>query len=233
MEVAYEGGANILYRMENGQLLRVSKHGKRPREILSEWNMWRNTTIGMYIPELSINGDGVVLDELSPLVASFKPKWLLQSPDAPSDALQCRTCAIRSLRGQPQFGCPLDLCDPETLPFVLESMGCGPPTYEVIVKSQIIAKIQSLQSRLECSAFEEPISPNLLKCMCLRDCTILIESSGRIALVDLDSKEEGKVRKWRELEQNLQSIYKNPNPVCRISRNRSLTVIGIKEEESK
>ncbi|KAF2759084.1 hypothetical protein EJ05DRAFT_499508 [Pseudovirgaria hyperparasitica] len=28
----------------------------------------------------------------------FKPKWLVQSPDAPKDAIRCRTCALRAMK---------------------------------------------------------------------------------------------------------------------------------------
>jgi len=56
--------------------------------------------------------------ETSDEVFEFKPKWLLQSPSAPKDAVRCRQCArnakentTRKSQGLPykQFFCPLDL----------------------------------------------------------------------------------------------------------------------------
>lgn len=221
LEVAHEGAANILYRIGDGRLLRVSKRGKTATSIVNEWSIWHDTPIGSFIPSLVATDNGVVLDELTPLAANFKPKWLLPSPDAPKSAVQCRTCAIKMLRRQEQLWCPLDLGDPVSLPLVLELMGCASAARDVIVKSRIISKIKCLQEQLECSVFQEPLSPRLLHCMCIRDCSILVEESGRIALVDLDMKEEAKIRKWRDIERRLQPVYLIENPVCRLSRRKN------------
>ena len=70
---------------------------------------------GLLVTDMSEKGgEEVVLVE-------FKPKWLTQSPSAPSDAVRCRTCALRAMRtvmkevSDPitKAGlCPLDLVSP-------------------------------------------------------------------------------------------------------------------------
>ncbi|KAI9800036.1 MAG: Inositol-pentakisphosphate 2-kinase [Piccolia ochrophora] len=67
---------------------------------------------------------GVLVTDMSPATAAgevlveFKPKWLAQSPSAPSDARRCRTCALRALKNaaarragekEEVSFCPLDL----------------------------------------------------------------------------------------------------------------------------
>jgi inositol-pentakisphosphate 2-kinase len=57
------------------------------------------------------------------LFFEFKPKWLLQSPNAPDDAKRCRTCALRAMRAaasseaerktDSQKYCPLGLVSPD------------------------------------------------------------------------------------------------------------------------
>jgi inositol-pentakisphosphate 2-kinase len=60
---------------------------------------------------------GILLPNMSPnpgtsITLEIKPKWLLQSPTAPSDAIRCRTCALQYSRGKgtaKDFICPLQL----------------------------------------------------------------------------------------------------------------------------
>lgn len=61
---------------------------------------------------------GILLPDLSPTPGSsvtieVKPKWLAQSPTAPSDARRCRTCALQLLKPKQPKGylCPLQLLD--------------------------------------------------------------------------------------------------------------------------
>src|SRR5271170_93276 len=65
---------------------------------------------------------GILVTDMTPkndreVFIEFKPKWLVQSPSAPSEACRCRTCALREMRrvttssygrGDADF-CPLDL----------------------------------------------------------------------------------------------------------------------------
>ncbi|KAF2847418.1 hypothetical protein T440DRAFT_197014 [Plenodomus tracheiphilus IPT5] len=58
----------------------------------------------------------VLLEDMSPvsgqsITLEIKPKWLLQSPDAPLDAKRCRTCAMQILspKDRESYICPLRL----------------------------------------------------------------------------------------------------------------------------
>jgi inositol-pentakisphosphate 2-kinase len=79
------------------------------------------------------HGDGLAVDDYGLLMTDMtakhgeylfeiKPKWLLQSPDAPQDAIRCRTCALKLQRdhakangavtpSNPAAFCPLRLVD--------------------------------------------------------------------------------------------------------------------------
>jgi inositol-pentakisphosphate 2-kinase len=74
---------------------------------------------------LAIDGHGLLMTDMTARHGEFlfeiKPKWLLQSPDAPDDAKRCRTCALRLQRAhatadgtvmpKPGGFCPLSLVD--------------------------------------------------------------------------------------------------------------------------
>jgi inositol-pentakisphosphate 2-kinase len=74
---------------------------------------------------LAVDGYGLLMTDMTARHGEFlfeiKPKWLLQSPDAPNDAIRCRTCALRSQRAhataegtvmpKPGGFCPLSLVD--------------------------------------------------------------------------------------------------------------------------
>ncbi|KAI9742570.1 MAG: Inositol-pentakisphosphate 2-kinase [Claussenomyces sp. TS43310] len=70
---------------------------------------------GLLVTDMTPAGDAAVLE--------FKPKWLAQSPSAPSDAVRCRTCALNARRehlqrrrhagpASPATFCPLRLASP-------------------------------------------------------------------------------------------------------------------------
>jgi inositol-pentakisphosphate 2-kinase len=59
---------------------------------------------------------GILLPDLSPepgssVTIEIKPKWLAQSPTAPSDAIRCRTCALQLVKPKDpkKYLCPLQL----------------------------------------------------------------------------------------------------------------------------
>lgn len=81
---------------------------------------------------LAQESHGLLITDMSPpqstRLIEFKPKWLLQSPSAPSRAYKCRTCALRQRRqalkiktahiskqpsGPPGY-CPLDIVSHDT-----------------------------------------------------------------------------------------------------------------------
>jgi inositol-pentakisphosphate 2-kinase len=59
---------------------------------------------------------GILLPDMSPVLGSsvtleIKPKWLVQSPTAPLNAIRCRTCALQILKPKDpkKYLCPLQL----------------------------------------------------------------------------------------------------------------------------
>ncbi|KAK9448947.1 inositol-pentakisphosphate 2-kinase [Limtongia smithiae] len=81
-------------------------------DIVEQWTRASNTTSLGFIRQLHSNGC------LETAVLEFKPKWLVQSHDAPEGWIYCRTCALRHMRAAQrgiEFGaeegafCPLDL----------------------------------------------------------------------------------------------------------------------------
>lgn len=74
---------------------------------------------------LAIDGYGLLMTDMTARHGEYlfeiKPKWLLQSPNAPEDSIRCRTCALRLQRThatahnavmpKPGGFCPLSLVD--------------------------------------------------------------------------------------------------------------------------
>lgn len=75
----------------------------------------------VYLPSYEDEQHGILMQNLQgpgiDWLVEFKPKWLLQSPSAPADARNCRTCALNAMRrnagkaqGRGDSGfCPMDL----------------------------------------------------------------------------------------------------------------------------
>ena len=64
----------------------------------------RRTNLAILLPDMSS------VPKIS-FTIEIKPKWLLQSPNAPTDAVRCRTCAMQLVTSKPRDGyiCPLRL----------------------------------------------------------------------------------------------------------------------------
>ena len=143
------------------------------------------------------------------LMVQLKPKWLVQSSDAPKSARRCRTCAVRSMRKaiqkpaivftkelQDEF-CPLDL--------VLES-NSGPATIadsllrerddlSAEAKADVLRRLVAFLSNCEAIrvlrglqqdyvpklklSYGASVSARTLWAMTLRDCTLFIRVSWR------------------------------------------------------
>lgn len=80
----------------------------------------------VYLPPYEVEQYGILMQNLQgssvDWLVEFKPKWLVQSPSAPRDARNCRTCALNAMRrskadkhqvkGRGDSGfCPLDLLE--------------------------------------------------------------------------------------------------------------------------
>lgn len=94
----------------NAGLIRLEISGRRPQsrhgDVLST-----NDVNGMLITDMTARPGDIFLE--------LKPKWLVQSPTAPENAVRCRTCALRArrermggkrkTRSTPASFCPLAL----------------------------------------------------------------------------------------------------------------------------
>ncbi|KAL1870527.1 hypothetical protein VTK73DRAFT_2601 [Phialemonium thermophilum] len=196
---------------------------------------------------------GMLVDEMCKLhpgdiVLEFKPKWLVQSPSAPTSSMRCRTCALRAYRAATGRGqhkgasagsdfCPLDLAechrDPTALCRVLDALtkrarGLSRRQVDQLADwlrtNGLLARLRSAQ-----------MCDDLALAMTLRDCTcfLRIPSDDTRGLVearlgDLDKKNaEAKLGYWQAVEQTLiEGGYyegrENPRQLtcCRLERGR-------------
>jgi len=136
--------------------------------------------------------------DLTAFVLHFKPKWLLQSPNAPEDSIRCRNCALRAARAHGSSDsqssdhtkgklhmCPLDLAT-ETAGRTVPALLCGRTITEP-VKSRlqhylktapVLVRLRELQKQLDpygvLSLGHNNDNQNVFKAMSLRDCTLYI-----------------------------------------------------------
>ncbi|CAN6640863.1 hypothetical protein TRVA0_018S01486 [Trichomonascus vanleenenianus] len=132
------------------------------------------------------------------LVVEFKPKWLLQSPNAPGNAQRCRTCALRRKRGKPSGFCPLDLGsdDPSRVSKAVSALfeGYAPAAItaprliasvtQFILRSDLIKELKLMQSwdTKGILGYGVELPVDFLVAMTCRDCTVFLE----IDLEDVD-----------------------------------------------
>lgn len=231
-EVVAEGNANKILRRKDGSLIRVSKRGCDPSSIADYWNNFWKPRLGKYMGTMQVVSDAVcgsalLIDEVGfrglgcEIVAEFKPKWLFQSPRAPSEAVRCRTCAVKSLRNQPLLWCSLGLQkrDRESIDMLIKHTAQS--AHEAGIK-KLLMETALLD---DIAGMQRALVNDICHCMSLRDCTVLIEYSEhasqhyRAAIVDLDPKNwEEKFEKWEMTESQLQDHYVLPSDVCILSR---------------
>ncbi|KAG9693304.1 hypothetical protein KCU95_g15547, partial [Aureobasidium melanogenum] len=135
----------------------------------------------------------------------IKPKWLLQSPNAPDGSRRCRTCALRLQRDQaaaqgavmPKSGgfCPLSLVDDDVqerqraFKSIIEAQAdnLSNDTVETVVKFlsekgyQVLETLREHQARFDkyglLNSSAEGASDEYSKAMTLRDCVLFIKGS--------------------------------------------------------
>ncbi|OAX80530.1 hypothetical protein ACJ72_05131 [Emergomyces africanus] len=176
---------------------------------------------------------GLMITDMTPAPGSgeclweFKPKWLLQSPSAPSDAKRCRTCALREMKNcnaraagnsEKQSFCPLDLVS-DNFEDVLRATrfirgGHGRARVAAFLyRNSTLLKLQACQRQMNAVGLpglqahfrERAIS------MTLRDCTMFVKVphneleplEARLGDLDFKSGIGGKLRYWRETERRL------------------------------
>ncbi|KAI5210373.1 hypothetical protein E4T39_00114 [Aureobasidium subglaciale] len=162
------------------------------------------------------HGDRLALDEYGLLMTDMtaqegeylfeiKPKWLLQSPDAPKDSIRCRTCALRLQRAhakaqgavmpKPGGFCPLSLVDDDVkerqrgFESIIKSQASAMSTTSVEKVAGFLAEtgyrvLQDLRKhqaqfdeRGLLSTSADNVSDDYSKAMTLRDCVLFVKGS--------------------------------------------------------
>jgi inositol-pentakisphosphate 2-kinase len=181
---------------------------------------------GVYLAPSDEEPHEILVTDMSPRgpderLIEFKPKWLVQSPSAPSGARRCRTCGLREMRtederltgdrhsgrGHAEF-CPFDLLssDEDVLEEIVRQLALtteSPRTYVSIFKQQLqplLRRLKDLQagnSNVGLDDFETGADRDFSLSMALRDCSVLVKSRKgeagfqEVRLADLDLKSSG------------------------------------------
>lgn len=138
----------------------------------------------------------------------FKPKWLVQSPSAPTGSIRCRTCALRAMKSSTQPSsshsaqqlklgfCPLNLVSDDKIKvataasIVLEL--CRPEErdnelirgalVDFLYRSPLLRKLRDLQiTKDSVGVLKAELSQrDFLTAMTIRDCTLFLKVSRSI-----------------------------------------------------
>ena len=170
----------------NSQLQIAELNGTRPKKRHGSY-LCLHERFGLLITDMTTTEDpGASLAEL-------KPKWLNQSPSAPTTAHRCRTCALREMKNresQPlglkeqRSFCPLDLVS-EQYENVLRATGfikgCTDRSRlaHILYRNSTLQRLQSLQKTERDVGLQGPAaqSREMSLAMTLRDCTMFIKVS--------------------------------------------------------
>ncbi|CAG8976767.1 hypothetical protein HYALB_00008425 [Hymenoscyphus albidus] len=162
-------------------------------------------------------------------VMEFKPKWLVQSPSAPTNAKRCRQCAKRARANAKAIRsghdvsrktfCPLDFVSQKTtdidrITSQLEPDARKAPRFKHWLQSNTLLKrLKHAQIQLDPKGCfkADPEDEKFRLAMTLRDCTVFLKypSNGRgdgkveARIGDLDLKSSGKAEYWRTTERDL------------------------------
>ncbi|KIW25262.1 uncharacterized protein PV07_08453 [Cladophialophora immunda] len=168
----------------------------------------------VYLPSYENEQYGILMQNLQgpgiDWLVEFKPKWLVQSPSAPVDARNCRTCALNAMRrkagahqGRGDSGfCPLDLLADEDA--VLERtlaniwpLENGIHKFVAEFREKVQPSLRHLQTLQEehgsvgVDDFRNPDGKDFGVAMALRDCSVFLalkrrpDSSDRVDVVDI------------------------------------------------
>ncbi|KAI9375209.1 inositol-pentakisphosphate 2-kinase [Aspergillus egyptiacus] len=204
----------------NEQLRAAELAGKRPSQRRGVF-LSITEPFGLLVTDMTAYGNpGSDLAEL-------KPKWLFQSPSAPSSARKCRTCALRDAKNndarragakESRSFCPLDLVSDKfehvlrATKFVKGYKDHG-RLARVLYRNSTLLKLLAHQKSMNDVGLygPSPHSRDKSLAMTLRDCTMYIKmprnETGRveIRLGDLDLKTAcgGKAQYWLDIEHRL------------------------------
>jgi inositol-pentakisphosphate 2-kinase len=194
---------------------------------------------------------GLLVTDMMPAAGKamleMKPKWLLQSPSAPSNAKRCRTCALRAQRAahgkrtatDAQESCPFDLVservddrrraasnitrEPALADFLVDG---AQPLFAILRDQQ-----RFLDPRGALRVAGADGIYDLCRAMTLRDCTLFVRGGMagiEARLGDLDFKQPEKLGRWKEVERKLiddgwyvnaeaESVW-SEEKICQLSR---------------
>jgi len=154
----------------------------------------------VYLPAYEQEQYGILMQNLQgpgiDWLVEFKPKWLVQSPSAPADARNCRTCALNAMRrkagkhqGRGDSGfCPLDLLSKKQEADMLERalanvwpVEGGIDEFVDVFREKVqpaLRHLQTLQRRHGTVGLEDFRNPDENKDfgvgMALRDCSVFL-----------------------------------------------------------
>lgn len=153
----------------------------------------------VYLPSFEQEQYGILMPNLQApgidWLVEFKPKWLVQSPSAPADARNCRTCALNAMRrkaakhqGRGDSGfCPLDLLAGSNEPGVLERalvniwpVDGGVEEFAAVFRAKVqpaLRHLMTLQRKWGTVGLEDFCSPSgkdFGVAMALRDCSVFL-----------------------------------------------------------
>ncbi|KAL3464993.1 inositol-pentakisphosphate 2-kinase [Aspergillus heterothallicus] len=211
---------NGLTQRCNEQLRAAEIAGKRPKQRRGVY-LSVSEPFGLLVTDMTSFGNP------GTDVAELKPKWLLQSPSAPTGARKCRTCALRDMKNhnarrvgamEARSFCPLDLVS-DKFEHVLRATkfvkGQKDHTRlaRVLYRNSTLLKLLAHQRNMKDVGDygPSPSSRDKSLAMTIRDCTMYIKmprnEKGRveIRLGDLDLKTAcgGKAQYWLDLEHRL------------------------------
>ena len=169
---------------------------------------------------------GLLLTDMTPkegdTLLQLKPKWLVQSSSAPSDARRCRTCALRARRASHQIKTATDAQATCPLKLVSGVVEDRKHTAEAITNDQelqdyltneaqpILQQLRFWQAKLDPHGIlhvsDEQAMFDFCKAMTLRDCTLFLKRTGgqvEARFADLDIKQPEKFATWKKVEHEL------------------------------
>lgn len=169
----------------------------------------------VYLPSYEVEQNGILMQNLQgpgiDWLVEFKPKWLVQSPSAPKDARNCRTCALNASRrkdgkhkGRGDSGfCPFDLLvgeeENDVLRRALENiwpLEDGIAKFVVAFREKVqpalryLQKLEEKHSSVGLDDFRNPAGKDFGVAMALRDCSVFLalrrdSSRGSVDIVDV------------------------------------------------
>lgn len=152
----------------------------------------------VYLPAFEAEQHGILMQNLQgpgiDWLVEFKPKWLLQSPSAPADARNCRTCALNAMRrkagkaqGRGDSGfCPMDLLSQDDDAVLQRALARIWPVEEGIEKFvaafrekvqpalRHLLTLQQKFNKVGVEDFRNPDANQFGVAMALRDCSVFL-----------------------------------------------------------